>query len=167
MPSQFSRSVIQKIAQNNATNVVVPTFAGISTAVSQSDGSVLISWSAATGAFLSPVRYEILISPGSVAAAVLFALPKKIEPKMVGATSSQVYVDSDGVALVAGDTYTYGVRAVSASNISDNNITILTSVITYNLYALVGSIPSLMWDELKSAHTVSGSFGEKFRREIF
>jgi len=160
MPSQFSRETVQKIPLYGVSNLVAPTFSGITTAVAQADGSVLVSWSAATGAFLSPARYEIFISPGSVIAAVLFAMPKKIEPKMVGATSTQVYVDSDGTSLVAGDTYTFGVRAVSASNISDNNTAIQTSVITYNLYALVGSIPSLMWDELKSAHTVSGSFGE-------
>ncbi len=140
MPSQFSLSTIQKIAQNNATNVVVPTFAGIVSAVSQSDKSTLVSWAAATGLFLSPARYEIYISPGSVSAAVLFAMPNKIESKSIGATSIQVYVDSDGNSLVAGDTYTYGVRAVSASNISDNNTAIQTAVATYDLYSLAVAI---------------------------
>ena len=140
MASQFSISALQKIPQNNATNVVVPTFAGIVSAVSQADKSTLISWAAATGSFLSPARYEIYVSAGSVSAAVLFAMPKKIASKMIGSTSAQVYVDSDGASLIAGDTYTFGVRAVSASNISDNNTAIQTTVIAYDLYSLTTAI---------------------------
>lgn len=160
MPSQFSRELVQKIPLYGVSNLVAPTFAGIVTAVAQADGSVLVSWAAATGAYLSPAHYQVYISPGSVSAAVLFALPNKLEPLALGATSLQVYVDTNGTTLVAGDTYTFGVRAVSASNISENNTAIQTAVITYNLYSLVASIPSNTWDELKSAHTVSGSFGE-------
>ena len=140
MPSQISRTAIQKIALYGVSNSTVPIFSGITSAVAQADKSVLVSYSAATGGFLSPARYEIFISPGSVSAAVLFALPKKIEPKMVGATSAQIYVDSDGASLIAGNTYTFGVRAVSASNISDNNTAIQTAVIAYDLYSLTAAI---------------------------
>ena len=140
MPSQFAREAVQKIPLYGVANNTVPTFSGITSAVAQADKSVLVSWSAATGGFLSPARYEIFISPGSISAAVLFAMPKKIEPKMVGATSAQIYVDSDGNSLIAGNTYTFGVRAISASNISDNNTAIDTEVITYDLYSLTQAI---------------------------
>jgi hypothetical protein len=140
MPNQFTRSMVQKIPLNGVSNLVAPTFAGIISAVAQGDKSVLISWVAASGGFQSPARYEIFVSTGSVSAAVLFAMGNKIEPKMVGATSAKIYTDSSGNTLVAGDTYTFGVRAVSASNVSDSNTAIDTEVITYDLYSLTVAI---------------------------
>jgi hypothetical protein len=140
MPSQFAQSMIQKIPQLANLNVVAPTFAGITGATPQADGSVLITWGAVSGAYLTPARFRIFCAPGSVSAAVLFSDGNFLEAVSVTATSAKVYVDSLGATLTAGNTYTFGVRAVSTSGITNLNVAILTAVVTYNLYALTSTL---------------------------
>jgi hypothetical protein len=136
-----------------------PTFSGVSSVVANADGSVSVNWSAATGVAVPPVRYRIFIAAGSVSGAVLFAGSTYMVTG-TNATTFKAYTDASGNTLVAGSIYTFGVRAVDSHGNADNNLAVLTATVLYNLYALVQSVPGAVWDQLKSAHTISGSFGD-------
>ena len=136
-----------------------PTFSGISSLIANSDGSLTASWSAATGVAVNPVKYNIYIASGVVVPASLF-LNSNLLPMSATTTSARLYVDASQTVLIAGQTYTVGVRAVDAVGNEDGNTATVNQAVTYNLYQLLQATPGLVWDVSKAAHTTSGTFGE-------
>ncbi len=136
-------------------NTNAPVFSGISGLVANTDASLTYSWGSVTGSAQTPVRFQMFIAAGSVSAAALFVTGNRLRDAY--GSSSTVYMLADGSFLTKGVTYTAGVRAVSANGISETNTAILTAAVTG---VSVNTLPSLVWDELKLAHTIAGSFGD-------
>lgn len=108
-------------------NVNAPTFSGLSSLVANNDGSLTAGWSAATGSAQTPISYVVYVSLGSVSAGALF-----VDANIIGrfdTLSVRFYTlpDSNDF-LTKGETYTVGVRAISANGISETNTTIDTEV---------------------------------------
>ncbi len=152
----YAAIVAAKQFYNGAVqNTNAPVFSGISTLVANSDGSFTAGWSVATGSAQNPIRYQVYIALGTVSAAALFVSGNIVYS--VPGTSVLITTLSNQTYLTKGQDYTVGVRAISANNISETNTAVLTETMTgMNLSSVAGAV----WDELKSAHNVSGSFGE-------
>lgn len=155
MGQYFSQPMLQHLPSASLPDVTAPTFAGITGLAANSDGSLSPSWSAATDA-TGPVEYRIYLALGSVSAAVLYATTPLFS---VYGLSARIYADAANAALVAGSLYTVGVRAEDAVGNVNTNVIVLTQTVTLNLFSLLGLVPSLVWEQLKSAHSTVGSFG--------
>ena len=119
---------VQKLANSQVSNSTAPTFSGISGVTPNNDGSFTLSWSAATGAFATPVEYDIYVALGSVSASSLFVSGNMVETSQNNATSANVSTLANLTTyFVNGQVYTFGVRAVSSTSISDTNTTIMTA----------------------------------------
>ena len=124
--SYMSNAAEKLFYSNTTTNTTAPTFSGISSVTPNNDGSFTLTWSAATGAFATPVEYDIFVALGSVSAASLFVSGNNVSTSQNNATSANVFTLANlATYFVNGQIYTFGVRAVSATNISDTNIAIL------------------------------------------
>lgn len=136
-------------------NTNAPVFSGIQSTSANNDSSLNASWNAATGSAQAPIRYAVYIMIGSVSAAALFINGNKIG-EFSGLTA-KIYALANGSFLLKNQIYTLGVRALSGNSISETNTVILTDTC---IGVSVLDVPSLVWDQLKSAHSISGSFGE-------
>lgn len=134
----------------------LPTFAGISAVAFQNDGSALLSWSAATTT-KPPITYQLFVALGSVSAGSLFVTANMVDEVPAAMASWRVFMLANQTLYFnPGSVYTFGVRAVDSFNYSDTNTAILTATasnVSYNTLA------SAVWDQPKSAHTTSGTFG--------
>lgn len=139
----YAFQLAAKTFSNGAVvNTSPPTFGGVASVVPNTDGSFTVNWAVATGAAAAPIRYEIFVSPGSVSAATLFTLSNRISVSSSALTSARVFVLQDQTTyFVNGQTYTFGVRAVSAQNISDTNTVVLTSAAIGT-----GNLPAIFQD---------------------
>lgn len=158
MSSQyFAGKFSQLTSQACVIDTTPPTFAGIASAVFQLDGSALVSWASGTST-KTPVRYEIYVSPGSVTAASLFVTANRVAFAPGALTSWRIFVLRDQVTyFMPGQQYTFGIRAVDSQNYTETNTVVIVQTATYPNY---GSLAATVWDQPKSAHTISGSFGD-------
>ncbi len=120
MPSQFGPSMVQLLPAASVPDITPPVFAGITSAVPQSNGSVLCGWALATDTG-TPITYDLYCLPGSVSAAVLFASTPALS---VRALSGYVFRDGAG-NLLTDQNYTFGVRARDALNNTDSNVALI------------------------------------------
>lgn len=123
----FSGHFDQNLPNAAIVNNTAPTFSGVSSVTPNASGAFGVAWSAASGAAATPIRYEIYVALGTVLAAALFNSSNLVKV-VQGVTSS--FVDTLGdqtTYFVNGQTYTFGVRAVSAVGVSDNNTAVSTS----------------------------------------
>lgn len=120
--SQFFQGYFyQELPSACVSDTTPPTFAGITSSVAQSNGSILCSWSAATDTS-PPINYEVYCALGSVSPATLFATTPVV---IVRSLNAFVFVDSSGEFLVNDQMYTLGVRARDAlGNLNTNNATL-------------------------------------------
>ena len=109
----------------------VPTFAGAASAADNTDGSVLVSWVAAT-AVVSAIRgYKIHVHTAAMTDADLDANTYLLTEVPSGRTSVDVWTLGNGLtALTAGTTYYFAVRAISAAGDEDQNATNVNVVVT-------------------------------------
>ena len=124
MPSQFSRSAIQKVALYGVDQLNPPTFAGITSVTPNTDGSITANWAAASApsGCLTPIEYIVYIALGNVNAATLFQNSNICAYVPFGSLTTKVFLLSDFMTyLINGQQYTLGVRAKSATGISENN----------------------------------------------
>jgi hypothetical protein len=161
----FSYEMTKEVPQTAVQNTTPPTFGGVTSAVANSDGSITASWSAATGSAATPIRYKVYAALGaSVSPTSLFVAANLVEEAPSTWTMARFYQLGDQATFFnPGSTYTVGVRAFSAENITETN-TVTTNVtvtsINYN------TLPGTIWDQLQSAHTVTGSFGKAIQGSI-
>jgi hypothetical protein len=119
-------SIVQKPAPASVPSTIAPIFLGIAGSVPQNDGSFLISWLSATGSALAPIRYEIYSTLGPASPATLFQ-QSNICKVVQNGLSSKIFTLGDGsTCFVKNQQYTFGVRAVSSSGISESNVVVLT-----------------------------------------
>lgn len=119
MASQYINGLGSFLASSACMlDVTAPTFAGVSSLIPQSDGSLLASWTAATDA-TPPIYYEVFIKQGS--ATGLFSTT----PLATRDTSLKIYYVPGGSVLQKDSTYYVGVRARdSAGNIETNTVSL-------------------------------------------
>jgi hypothetical protein len=125
--SYFGDSFVVKMPSAALGNVNAPTFSGISSLVADDDGSLVAGWAAATGSAQAPISYAVYVAFGSVSAGALF-----VDANIIGrfdGLSARFYTLPDNTTFLNKDeTYTVGVRAVSANGISETNTVIDTEV---------------------------------------
>jgi hypothetical protein len=111
-----------------------PIFAGIDLVVPGVDGDIFVSWIAATGLAEQPIRYRVYVAEDSVNAATLF-VSSNVAAVVESLTEVRLFTLGDGVTVFLEDKeYTFGVRAVSAVDVSDTNTELIveTSISTGN-----------------------------------
>ena len=108
----------QKPSNVGLTDIVAPTFSGISGLVANANGSLTASWAAASDATL-PIRYRIYIQAAT--ASGLFSDTNML-PVGSSFTSATIFALRDGTLLQNGVTYFVGVRAVDGVGNVDTNV---------------------------------------------
>ena len=122
--AQYFNGLFEQLPSNNSVaNITAPTFAGVSSVTANNDGSVTINWALATGSAATPIRYKVYIALGaSVPAATLFVGTNIAQEAQSTATFANVFQLGDRATyLVNGQAYTVGVRAFSATNVTETN----------------------------------------------
>lgn len=128
-----------------------PTFAGITGLSQNLDGSLAVSWSAATDSS-PPVRYEVYVQAAT--ATGLFATANI--QQIVNGLSSRVFTDPSGLILQVGQNYFVGVRSLDfLGNRETNTASISHTISSINYSTLAGAV----WDQPTSGHTIVGTFG--------
>lgn len=133
----------QKTAPPGAADSTLPTFGGVTSVTSNSDGSFTVAWSAGSTT-KTPLEYHIYIGLGALPAATLFSgttYKATIAPGTQ--TSRRVFLLADGSTyFVNGQQYTFGVRAVDAFGFMDSNVAVInsTAIGSGNLPAVLQSI---------------------------
>jgi hypothetical protein len=155
----FAGQQSQLVPNASIVNAIAPTFSGVSSAVAQTDGSILAGWSlpVANGA-ATPIRVVVYIALGaSVSPSTLFTGPNAVGQGKSTDTSMRIYQLGDrSTFLTKGQTYTIGARAFSALSINETNTTTINATVSTVSY---DSLAAAVWDQLQSAHTAAGSFG--------
>jgi len=136
----FTNAGVRQSTPTSATIVnTPPTFAGIAGVTPNVNGSLAVSWLAASST-KNPVKYAVYCALGSVTAAALFGGPNLVSYAPDTALGSSIWTLGDQTTfLVRGLTYTVGVKAVDAIGIVDLNMVILTSVATGS-----GNLPQVL-----------------------
>lgn len=144
----------QQTPQACVVDLTPPTGGAITSLTNNPDGSIKAQWGAASD-LNGPITYEVYVQKAT--ATGLFS----VAPFLARGLSLDIYRDALGAMLVVGDVVHVGVRPVDALG-NKSSITTSLSVTAAGLgYAnLVSTIPGAVWDELRAAHAVSGSFGE-------
>ena len=147
MASQYFAGLFSALTSKACTvDTTPPTFAGISGATPNSDGSISVSWALATST-KPPVGYHVYISLGSVSAATLFQQSNVTAHVPPGKTSGRVFLLPDqSTYLVKDQVYTLGVRANDAQGYEDSNtaIQVVTAIASGNLAAVFQTIATQM-----------------------
>lgn len=138
MNQLFASLFEQSTSKACLVDVTGPTFAGITSAVAQINGSVNVGWSAATDA-TTPLTYAVYVKAGSA------PNPGTDTPAVLTrALSAKVYVDGLQALLVKGTTYYFLVRAIDAVGNQDSNLISMTAisagVLTDDLAAIAASL---------------------------
>lgn len=116
--------------------VAAPTFAGLTSATDNADGSVALAWSAAT-ANVSAIRgYKIHVHTAAMVDADLDADTYLLEEVPAGDTGVDVFLTADGTTkLTVGTLYYFAVRAVSMEDDEDQNATNKSATVTSGVTA--------------------------------
>lgn len=162
-----SGGVLQSTPASAYQIMTLPTFSGITTLAAQLSGSLLATWSSASGPN-APIVYDVYIQLGT--ASGLFVDANKVQSTF-GLTSEIFHLKS-GALLVYGSTYFVGVRARDPLG---NLATDLSSLSAISSGVAPGrplsppdisTIVAAVWDELASAHTAAGSFGSFLEAKV-
>ena len=147
MASQYFQGLFSALTSKACTfDTTPPTFAGITSATPNSDGSTTVSWALATSK-KTPVDYHVYIALGSVSAATLFQQSNVTIHVPPGKTSGRVFLMPDQATyLVKDQVYTVGVRANDAQGYEDSNtaIQVVTAIASGNLAAVFQTIANQM-----------------------
>lgn len=164
MSSQyFAGKFSQLTGQACVIDTTPPTFAGIASAVFQTDGSALVSWLAGSTT-KAPLRYEIFVGPGTLSAAALFVTANRVAIAPSALLALRIFTLRDQVTyFLPGQLYTFGVRAVDSQNYVETNTVVITQTALYPNYA---TLAASVWDVLRNLHTISGSFGEALQSKV-
>ena len=157
--SQYFGKSSQLLPVTSVNNITPPTFAGISTLVQNNDGSITASWSAASGSGATPFEYTVYVQ-----AATATGLFSSVNVAANTTNLSQrIFMNSLGNILQVGQTYYVGVRAETAVGVYDSNLITLSITVTNINYA---NLAAAVWDQLKSAHTGAGTFGQALQANV-
>lgn len=140
--SHFRGSIVQKPAPYGVPDITPPTFAGITGATPNTDGSITVNFSAASGP-KTPIDYHVFIALGSVNAATLFQPNNVTLHVPSGKNSGRVFMLPDQTTfLVKGQVYTLGIRANDAYGFMDSNnvIQVVTAIASGNFPAIFQSL---------------------------
>lgn len=147
MASQYFAGLFSALTSKACTvDTTPPTFAGITGATPNSDGSIGVAWALATST-KTPVDYRVYIALGSVSAATLFQQSNVTIHVPPGKTSGRVFLLPDqSTYLVKDQVYTLGVRANDALGYEDSNtaIQVVTAIASGNLAAVFQTIATEM-----------------------
>lgn len=133
-----------------------PTFAGIA-GLTGPGGIIQATWLAAT-AGNGIITYDVYIKKDT--AVNLFLDTNKVLAVLT--LSAYITFDSSGNPLVPNATYYVGVRARDALSNYNTNTASLSVVYTPDTLLAASDIPliaSTVWESLRAAHTLSGTFG--------
>lgn len=121
-----SGGVRQSTPQSAVIVTTPPVFAGITSVTPNTDGSFTVAWSAATSTN-APHEYQIYVSPGSVDAATLFALPVAALSPQPDTQIRVFQLSDDATYFVKGQQYTFGVRCKDGVGNQNTNLAILAA----------------------------------------
>lgn len=125
----FYGPVTQKTPNSSLADTTPPTFAGITAATPNNNGSITVEWGSVTESASLPVEYNIYVAEGSVDASALFVTGNLVAVSPV--SGRRVYTLADqSTYLAAGQTYTFGVRAKDAVGNINQNTALETAVST-------------------------------------
>lgn len=115
----------QSTSQACITDLIPPTFSGVSTLTPKSNGSIQVSWSTATDVS-NPIEYLIYIALGIVNAATLFQSSNLVT--ITQSLTKHIFTLGDQATfIIKGQVYTIGVRAKDAVGNIDSNVALLTT----------------------------------------
>jgi hypothetical protein len=152
MATQFSRTSVQKISLYGVDQLTAPSFGGITSVNANADGSFTLNWAAATApsGCVTPIEYITYIALGSVSSATLFQSSNIYSYTPFGNLSAKVFTLANGTTyLIRGQVYTFGVRAKSATGISENGTAILTETAIGS-----GNLPQIFQDLANSLTSI-------------
>ena len=124
----FFGPMTQKTSNSSLVDNTPPTFAGVSSATQNTNGSITVAWGSVTEAQSTPVAFNIYVALGSVDATALFVAGNLVLTAPTSASEIQVYTLADQTTyLKAGQIYTFGVRAKDAVGNINTNTAIATA----------------------------------------
>lgn len=154
------------------SDLTPPTFAGITGATPNTDGSITALWSAASDA-TPPIEYNIYIALGVVSAAALFVPGNLVTISPALTTSKRIFTLADQTTyLVNGQQYTMGVRAKDAVGNIDTNLVIQTptAIASGNLPVVLQTLATDLDSVLAAAQTtlesISSAGGTSLTAEL-
>lgn len=154
------------------SDLTPPTFAGITGATPNTDGSITALWSAASDA-TPPIEYNIYIALGVVSAAALFVPGNLVTISPALTTSKRIFTLADQTTyLVNGQQYTMGVRAKDAVGNIDTNLVIQTptAIASGNLPVVLQTLATDLDAVLAAAQTtlesISSAGGTSLTAEL-
>lgn len=153
--SLFRGRFYQKCAAYGVVDITPPTFAGITSATPNTDGSISVAWALASST-KTPIEYHIYIALGSVSAATLFQSANVATPVPAGKTSGRVFLLPDQATyLVKDQQYTIGVRSNDSYGFEDTNtaIQVVTAIASGNFPVVFQSL----LDTLDARNTAYGT----------
>jgi hypothetical protein len=115
--NHFKGLFYQRLANAAVVDTTPPTFAGLATLTARPNGSLRVTWAAATDATI-PVRYEVYIQASTNVGLFNTANIAYV----TNALTLDAFQLADASLLVKGTTYHVGVRAVDAVGNRETNV---------------------------------------------
>ena len=140
--SCFRGVIAQKPAPYGIPDPTPPTFAGITGATPNSDGSITVNYALASST-KTPIDYHVYIALGNVSAGALFMPTNQAIHIPPGKTTGRVFFLADQTTyLVKDQVYTVGVRSNDVYGFEDSNtaIQVVTAIASGNLPAIFQSL---------------------------
>lgn len=166
-PSSYflGSSIVQKPAPASSPSVTSPIFAGITSKLANTDGSISVSYAAAT-TVNPPIEYVIYAALGSVTAGSLFNSANIVEIIPSGILTARIFTLKDQVTyLIKDQIYTFGVRSKDAYGNTDNNTAILTET-SLGIDAEPSYEPRAVWS-INASNQLCGSLWVTQDNELF
>lgn len=124
----FFGPITQKTPNSSLADNTPPTFAGVSSATQNTNGSITVAWGSVTETQSTPVEFNIYVALGSVDATALFVTGNLVLTAPASASEIPVYTLADQTTyLKSGQIYTFGVRAKDAVGNLNTNMAIATA----------------------------------------
>jgi hypothetical protein len=164
----FNQDGIRQSTPTSATIVTTnPTFGGVQTATAQLNGSILVTWNAATGPN-GPYVYDVYVQEGT--SINLFSPSNWMQTD--SDTQTYVFEYTGNNILRSGFTYFIGVKArdpLGNISISTASVFAVSSGVQPGRSLAPSDIPAIVnsvWNELQSGHTIAGSFGSYLDSQV-
>lgn len=124
----FSGKFYHSVPSSCLVDITAPTFSGVSSITPNADGSLSVSWSAASDASL-PIRYQVYLKKSNSTSLFTDTYLVQITKNL----NTRLYVDADLNTLEENATYYVGVRAMDGVGNVETNVVTLNDVVNNTL----------------------------------